>query len=54
MKHDPTSKENLWDVLLKSMPGITLSQLAVLRTLVESMPGRVKTILKSKGGHTKY
>ena len=28
---------------------------AVLRTLAESMPGRrVKAILKSKGGHTKY
>jgi hypothetical protein len=28
---------------------------ALLRTLVESMPGRrVKAILKSKGGHTKY
>jgi hypothetical protein len=34
--------------------GITLSQHYILRTLVESMPGRrVKAILKSKG-HTKY
>jgi hypothetical protein len=31
--------------------GITSS---AYRTLVESMPGRVKAILKSKGGHTKY
>ena len=33
--------------------GITLSQqYLLLRTIVESMPGRVKAILKSKRGHT--
>jgi hypothetical protein len=33
--------------------GISLSQQYILRTLVESKPGRVKAILKSKGGRTK-
>jgi hypothetical protein len=51
VKHDPTSKENIWDVLNQSWNNC---KPAVLRTLVESMPGRVKAILKSKGGHTKY
>jgi hypothetical protein len=33
-----------------------LKPVVLNRTLVESMtmPGRVKAILKSKGGHTKY
>jgi hypothetical protein len=50
MKHDPTSKENLWDVLNQCWNNL---KPAILRTLVESIPGRVKAILKSKGGHTK-
>jgi hypothetical protein len=51
VKHDPTSKDNLWDVLNQCW-NINLKP-AVLRTLVESMPGRDKAILKSKGVHTK-
>jgi hypothetical protein len=31
-----------------------LKPVVLNRTLVESMPGRVKAILKSKGGHTEY
>jgi 23S rRNA maturation-related 3'-5' exoribonuclease YhaM len=54
VKHDPTSKDNLWDVLNQCWNNL---KSAVLRRLVESMPGRIKAVLKSKGGHshhTKY
>jgi hypothetical protein len=50
VKHDPTSKENLWDVYNQCWNNLKPT---ILRTLVESMPGRVKAILKPKGGHTK-
>jgi transposase len=48
VKHDPTSKENLWYVLNQCWNNL---KPAVLRKPVESMPGRVKAILKSKGSH---
>ena len=54
VKHDPTSKDNLWDVLNQYWNNL---KPAVLRRLVAPMPGRVKAVLKSKGGysrHTKY
>jgi hypothetical protein len=50
LKHYPHSKDNLWDVFNQCWNNL---KPAVLRTLVESKPGRVKPILKSKGVHTK-
>ena len=53
VKHNPTSKDNLWDVLNQCWNNL---KPAVLRELVHSMPTRVKAVLKAKGaiGHTKY
>jgi hypothetical protein len=51
VKHDLTSEENLWDVLNQCW---NTFKPAALRPLAESMPRRVKAILKSKGGHRKY
>ena len=51
VKHDPTSKDNLCSVLNQCWNNL---KPAVLRNLVDSMPGRVKAVLKAKVGHTKY
>lgn len=51
VKHNPTSLNNLWDVLNDCWENIKME---VIRKLVHSMPSRVKAVLKAKEGHTKY
>ena len=51
VKHNPTSKDNLWDVLSQCWNSL---KPAVRQKLVHSMPNGVKAVLKTKGGHTKY
>jgi hypothetical protein len=50
VKHNPTSKDNLWDVLNQCWNN---HKPPVLRRLLlaKSMPGKVEAVLKSKGGH---
>jgi curved DNA-binding protein CbpA len=50
VKHDPTSKDNLWDVLNQCWNNL---KPAVLRILVELCQEELKPYFKSKGGHTK-
>ena len=51
VKPQSTNKDNLWDVLNQSWNNIKPE---VLIKLLHSMPNRVNTVLKAKGGHAKY
>ena len=45
--------ENLWDVLEKALHWTQLN-LVTLQKLIETMPQRLRAVIKAKGGPTKY
>jgi transposase len=47
----PKGVHELWDRLEMEWNGITAE---TCQTLIESMPRRIKAVIKAKGGHTKY
>ena len=51
VKHNPTSLNTLRDVINDCWKNIKTD---VIRKSIDSMPGRIKTVLKEKSGHTKY
>ena len=50
VKHNPTSLNNLRDVINDCWKNIKIE---VIRKPVDSIPGRIKTVLKEKSGHAK-
>jgi stalled ribosome rescue protein Dom34 len=50
-KSHPISIHNLWSIIDEEWNKISQE---VCQKLVESMPERIKAVLKSKGGHTRF
>jgi len=50
-KRQPTSKEELWEVLKEAWYNIPEDY---FRKLQDSLPKRVQDVLRAKGGHTKH
>ena len=51
VKHRPTIQDDLGQVVNGCWHNI---EPATSKKLVESMPARIKAVLKAQGGHTKY
>jgi transposase len=50
-RHDFTTVEELWTVLKQEWAKISMTR---VRHLIDSMPRRLKAVVESNGGHTKY